>query len=364
LSHAKERQEKVCLNCNAGLHGRFCHHCGQENREPKESVWGLITHFFYDITHFDGKFFSTVKYLVLKPGFLPKEYITGRRASYLNPIRMYVFTSAFFFIIFFSIFTKDKININRNTTFQYGKDSVEYKRKDSISRENLKKLALRYVGTKEDSAEILEAFERAPDSMARKTVAKSPVKFSTSSSEYKSVREYDSLQKTLPKDKRDSWFAALMQKRKIHLKKTYGDDDTAMMKDWVNTFVHQFPKLLFVSLPLFALILHLLYIRRRKQFFYVSHGIFSIYLYIFGFIVLLVSFGLGYLSNATGWDVFDWLQLPLWLYVIYYNYKSMRVFYGQGTGKTLVKFLLLNILASITILILFVLFFILTAFQL
>src|SRR5258708_16144972 len=38
-----------------------------------------------------------------KPGFLSAEYMAGRRATYLNPIRMYVFTSAIFFLIFFSL---------------------------------------------------------------------------------------------------------------------------------------------------------------------------------------------------------------------------------------------------------------------
>ncbi len=33
----------------------------------------------------------------------------GRRASYLDPIRMYIFTSAFFFIVFFSFVNPDKI---------------------------------------------------------------------------------------------------------------------------------------------------------------------------------------------------------------------------------------------------------------
>ena len=80
----------------------YCHICGQENVEPKESVWHLVTHYFNDITHFDGKFFSTLKLLLLRPGFLPAEYVRGRRASYLNPIRMYIFTSFLFFLIFFS----------------------------------------------------------------------------------------------------------------------------------------------------------------------------------------------------------------------------------------------------------------------
>src|SRR5258708_5580008 len=69
-----------------------------------DSLFGLqVQHFFKDITHFDGKFFSTVKYLMRKPGFLSREYMVGRRMSYLNPIRMYVFTSAIFFIILFSL---------------------------------------------------------------------------------------------------------------------------------------------------------------------------------------------------------------------------------------------------------------------
>jgi hypothetical protein len=112
LSHSRERKEKVCLNCHSDLYGRFCHVCGQENLEPQETVWHLVQHFFNDITHFDGKFFSTVKYLLRKPGFLSSEYMIGRRAAYLNPIRMYVFTSAIFFIIFFSLKSDNIVKVD------------------------------------------------------------------------------------------------------------------------------------------------------------------------------------------------------------------------------------------------------------
>ena len=87
--------------------GHYCHNCGQENIEPKESIWHLVSHLFEDLTHFDGKFFTSLKDLILKPGFLSKEYMLGRRASYLNPIRMYLFTSAIFFLIFFSLYSID-----------------------------------------------------------------------------------------------------------------------------------------------------------------------------------------------------------------------------------------------------------------
>lgn len=107
MAHLKERKEKQCLNCNAVIYGRFCHVCGQENLEPKEPFFHLVTHFIYDIVHFDGKFFDTLRYLILRPGFLAYEYMRGRRNSYLNPIRMYIFTSAIFFLIYFSVNKKE-----------------------------------------------------------------------------------------------------------------------------------------------------------------------------------------------------------------------------------------------------------------
>ena len=101
MSHRPQRKEKNCLNCGTIVQGKFCHICGQENVEPKETFWGMVTHFFYDITHFDGKFFVTLKDLLFRPGFLSAEYMKGRRVSYLNPIRMYIFTSAVFFSYLF-----------------------------------------------------------------------------------------------------------------------------------------------------------------------------------------------------------------------------------------------------------------------
>src|ERR1035437_7465196 len=108
LSRLPQRKEKNCLNCGTQVIGNFYHDCGQENIEPKETVWHLVTHFFEDMTHFDGKFFTSLKDLMIKPGFLSKEYMIGRRVRYLNPIRMYLFTSAIFFLIFFSLYKVDE----------------------------------------------------------------------------------------------------------------------------------------------------------------------------------------------------------------------------------------------------------------
>ena len=124
MSHSKQRSEKVCLNCGAQLYDRYCHKCGQENVEPKQSLWHLIVHFFNDVTHFDGKFFSTMKLLLAKPGFLSKEWVAGRRASYLDPVRMYIFISTVFFIVMLWVLPKPHFEDPTDEAFLSTIDSV------------------------------------------------------------------------------------------------------------------------------------------------------------------------------------------------------------------------------------------------
>ncbi len=360
MSHSKERREKICLNCNAELNGRFCHLCGQENLEPKESVWGLISHFFYDITHFDGKFFSTVKYLVRKPGFLPREYLRGRKASYLHPIRMYVFTSALFFIIFYSMFRVDDLNFNLSNKGKY-EDSAR------IKLATAKEAALKSATNKEDSAKILAGFnfmERIPITkpMEIDSTGEPRPTVNFFGKPYKSRAQYDSIQKSLPTNKRDGWFARKLVFRNLEINKKYRNNSEQLLKDLLNKFLHTFPYLLFISLPLYALFLKLLYIR-RKQFFYVDHGIFLVHLYIFTFMVLLIFFALDKLDDIAGWGWIGYMKAVPIIYGIFYTLKAMRNFYSQRWGRTVVKFILLNILAFISLMILFSLFFILTIFR-
>lgn len=46
---------------------------------------------------FDSKFFHSIVPLVIKPGFLSREYAKGRRVSYILPLRLYIFTTFIFF---------------------------------------------------------------------------------------------------------------------------------------------------------------------------------------------------------------------------------------------------------------------------
>lgn len=342
MSHFKERTEKNCLNCNTEVAGRFCQNCGQENLEPKESAWHLVQHFFSDITHFDGKFFSSGWLLFRRPGFLSLEYMRGRRASYLNPIRMYVFTSAVFFLVFFGVF-----NV-KSLSKQFDKSTAQMP--DSLKNE------IRH-GLEKDSIPF-----RLDGGMGfrRTDTAKSSRK--VDADDYVSVTEYDSVQSSLPPNEKDGWLARLFIRRSIQIRKNYEGNQSEMMKELIDKFLHTFPYILFISLPLYALFLKLLYIRHKK-FYYVDHGIFLIHLYVFTFLFFLLMIGLTKLNDYTGWQVFNWIIFALLLYGIYYAFRAMRNFYGQGRMKTLTKFLLFNLLCLISIGFLFVLFLAISVFR-
>jgi Protein of unknown function (DUF3667) len=324
VSHLKQRKEKSCLNCNAAINGRYCSVCGQENLEPQESVWHLFTHFFNDITHFDGKFFSSVKYILTKPGFLTSEYVAGRRMSYLNPVRFYVFTSFLFFLILFSFLVKeDNLKLKQ-------KDLTTISSKDSIKlEEKIKEFGIDTIQVNGSSEKTtLKSYIES----AKKNSKKDTISFGTFN--YRDKKQFDSLDKLgLVKE---GYFKRIIINRGFQLKEKYGADKVKVLNALVDNILHLIPQVLFLSLPFFALILKLLYIRRKK-YYYVAHIIFTIHFYIFVYIqTLLINF-VGKIAELTRLNWLDNIAILLGVGILYYMYKAMRNFYQQSRWKTLIK---------------------------
>ncbi len=375
MSHQKERVEKNCLNCNAEVQGRFCQVCGQENIETKESFWSLATHFVYDVTHFDGKFFSTLKYLLFRPGFLSQEYLKGRRITYLHPIRMYVFTSAIFFLILFSFYQKAservvRINENQQTTTELIKE-LEGKKKAMIKTLPILPDSSSVDSSRQEVKKRIVALDRdiltlKKDSTQREKIASlydDNNSFQFGGDDYRgayNVKAYDSIQNTLPPSERRNFIIARIQKQNIILKEKYGHDKKAMNNAILDKFRHMFPQMLFVSLPMFALFLTLLYVR-RKDLFYVNHVVFTIHLYCATFILILFSLWFGsvlkwiHIKEDAAFGIFSFV-------ILFYWYKAFRNFYTQSRKKTALKYVLLFFLTLFLILLLFISFFMFSFF--
>jgi hypothetical protein len=88
-----------CLNCGAALSGRFCTHCGQPADVHLPSTSELIHEALEGMTHSDSRLWRTLKLLWFKPGKLTQEFVAGRRAAYLPPIRLYLVLSVIFFLV-------------------------------------------------------------------------------------------------------------------------------------------------------------------------------------------------------------------------------------------------------------------------
>jgi hypothetical protein len=391
VSHFQEREQKSCLNCNATVQGRFCHICGQENIEPKETIWHLISHFFQDITHFDGKFFSTLKYLLFKPGFLSREYMMGRRSSYLNPIRMYVFTSAFFFLFFFG--TVGTVNVNSGNNVEkkklelakakiaandlkdnlanYQNDSLHYRVVKKVAdgfeaRIVLMKTAIDSLQAKDSLKKVKQAAKedslskmfQASGIIPKKKLGKSgPFSFTVDDlTGFSTLAAYDSVQAQLPDSAKDGWWQHLWLRKGIDINEKASDKTGNFNKSLINSFVHSLPQMFFLSLPLYAFFLFVLY-NRQKKYYYVNHAIFGIHVFCATFIMTFAAIVLTkYLSFGSDWlgGIYNVLFI---LAALLYQYKALRNFYQQRRAKTIAKCIILFAVSFLAVLVLAMIFF-------
>ncbi len=327
MSHLKQRAENNCLNCGTEVAGRFCQQCGQENVEVKESFLHLIMHFIEDLTHFDGKLWKTLKQLLFKPGKLTQHYMDGKRASYIHPIRMYLFVSAVFF---FFIFTGEANN------------------PEAFKKEVNAKVAAQVPKQKLDSA--------------KKQINDFKFQIGKDTFNYKSLETYEAAQNKLPVSKRANWLVDKLAKQQIHLSQKYKGDTAEVGKAVVEQFKHYFSRILYISLPIFAFFVWVLY-RRNKEHFFVDHLIFSIHLYCAFFIILFVVKIIDDVYELFFHKPFTFLDSSVAFILFFYLYKSLRNHFHQSRSKTIFKFLILNVLTLVLMSALMVTFLLLSLFN-
>ncbi len=277
-----------CLNCGTELKGDFCCHCGQKNKSYQVSLKQLFVDFLGDYFTFDSKFFRSMKPLLFKPGFLTNEYIAGRRIRYIPPLRLYLFISVIFFFIL-------ALNPHRAKMVKFGSDPVELSDSTAVADSSAKNgnsaFAFFNDSSKKDTTQKIEASD-STDQQKDRTVKKITDKIKTAEQNEEQVRQ--------------------------------------------NIF-NFLPKMFFIMLPVFALILKLLYVRRK--IFYACHFIFALHFHSFTFITFgLLFIILGFLENPESPALVGIVTIINSLYLII----AMKKVYQQSLKKTITKFLLLS----------------------
>lgn len=90
----------TCPNCDAAMHAndRYCASCGQA-AVGDNSFRHFVDQFLGDYFTFDSKITRSAKPLLFNPGELTLEYMRGRRARYIPPLRLFIFLSVLFFLV-------------------------------------------------------------------------------------------------------------------------------------------------------------------------------------------------------------------------------------------------------------------------
>jgi hypothetical protein len=89
--------EPRCANCAAVLVGPFCAACGQAVKPLDPPVRHFAKEFTQELLDVDGRVPRSFRRLFLSPGYLTREYLAGRRVSWLSPLKLYLLVSVAMF---------------------------------------------------------------------------------------------------------------------------------------------------------------------------------------------------------------------------------------------------------------------------
>lgn len=93
--------ESTCVNCGAVLKGKYCSECGNKKTSPDDFKFSIFIEHTVDVfTHFDSKFFKSLKLLLLKPGLLTVNYLNGKRVPYMKPLQLFIVMNVIFYFAF------------------------------------------------------------------------------------------------------------------------------------------------------------------------------------------------------------------------------------------------------------------------
>jgi hypothetical protein len=338
----KQRQPLThCENCGAPLSGPYCGQCGQAAIDYRRSFGQVLVDVLNEFLNWDSKFFATIALLIVKPWRLTNEFVAGHRVRYVHPLRLYLLASILFFfavnygakgIRFDPTKFPDEKRAEIAAAIADKRDEIEAElSKDNLTPEQRQKVqkALDYLTKPTSSATTTPTPEQTPSPTAAPSA--SPTAESGQQT-YGPVGDrpfvvFDDAKSTTPFER---WIEG-------RAKEKMGEHGTKMGL-FISTLFSNLPYMMLCCIPLFALVLKLLYIRRRL--FYIDHLIYALHIHTFFYtaIMLIVLATIALTRFAPG-AIAGWLIALLWIAFVTQIFLSIRYVYRQGWFFSIFKFL-------------------------
>lgn len=340
---ATRREKKFrgtnCLNCDTALDisEKYCHQCGQLNSTKKITIKDFFEEFLSNFYAYDSRLRNSILSIFTKPGVLAYEYNAGKRQRYANPFRLFLSISLLLFLIF-SIKNKEFNNL-KNEEITINTDKIE-KANINIDELNLEDTASANLIKKSLSKIQNDTIIHSVDSIYRKeyidqyaSLKFDPLKYTITSFrnyhlKYPNTSDTKSLQNLGYENNHLNRF--LFNKAKLF--KTNN-----VYEEIFDYFYKKLPFLIFLSLPIITLIFWIVYYSKNIN--YTEHLVFSYTFFSFMFICLILFHLIELISPDL--STITILLCFLIIFPIYF-YKSLRNFYQESRWKTIFKFVILN----------------------
>lgn len=283
-----QREHKDCQNCGYTVDRYYCSNCGQKNVYTRQPFIHLFAHFIEDLTHYDGAFWNTIKHLLFRPARLTREYLDGKRQSYVPPVKLYIFIS---FVTFFLLSTLPD-NDDEAETSGYTTSQTIHK-----------------------------------DGEAASKFVNDTIVYKTENKVFHSVKEVEEYQEKASDDAKLFFINYWIAKAVLNVEK-----QEVSSHEMANAILHTLPKVLFLYMPIFSFWLWLLHGKKRWYFF--DHAIFTLhYFSLLLLLIIIYALVLLLLSLIVNEDITFWvsvlLALFLYIYVFFYFFRSHRRMYGE-----------------------------------
>ena len=328
-----EAQEKICHNCQSSLSTEdvYCAHCGQKYRKGKPTLWMVIGDFFSSLFNLDSTVYRSM-FALFVPGRLTKAFIDRRLKSYAPPIRIFIVSS---------------LLLVTALTLSYDADTI----KDNLLAKQDNHRWHRSAVLMEIEDKKAEIYQAYVDSSAF-AVIDTLLQQMRDSSFTDSIQLIAYHDWNLEPDKKASWqdiFTlsedSLFRKYEIEsfTNQLIARQQIKVFKDNSKVLRYLISRISLMTLfmmPVLALLLKLLY-WRRKQYYYIDHFTFGLHYHSFAF-VLIGLFTLWDSYYEPPDEALSWASKILVLLIAGYIFIAMKQVYGQGVGKTIVKYLILN----------------------
>ncbi len=276
-----------CANCGSPLYGEHCYACGQPTKGLVRHFSSIIGDALDTLFNVDGRLLRTLPALLLKPGFLSREYFDGHRVRYVSPVRLFVFLCiATFFAAKLASASLDLGDGDRSFATIDGAPTISFN------------------GTPWDAKTNPLVIDALPDAANR-------------------------------------WLNAQIGHVPENWKRIREDPDLLR-----NAFYSALPTALFVLVPVFALVLKALYLLKKRL--YMEHLVVALHGHAFVCVTLLALMaltGIESLLGAPAWMAapLGWLEWALMLWVPVYLWLHLKRVYGQSVLMTTLKFGLLGL---------------------